>query len=127
MSKLRCKCGHTIVDQANNLPYKGQILPDQNIDGFDGVFDKIDTLIESITNGKRIDWINENFDGSVYPTDLKNSSMIYDLICSKFYELNRTIYQCENCQRIWIQIGETEVFAPFAPESQDCKDILKIV
>jgi hypothetical protein len=29
MSKLKCYCGHVIVDQANNLSYSADYLPDE--------------------------------------------------------------------------------------------------
>src|ERR1700754_1425748 len=124
MEKLRCKCGHVIVDQTDNIPYKRYILPvTQNVKVSDAICSYIDTLIEAIQSNKRLDWIDQNFSVPPYPTDLKNSDMIHDLLTGKLVETTQDIFECENCGRIAIQIGQTNLFEFFKPESDDSKGI----
>jgi hypothetical protein len=126
MAKLRCKCGHVIVDQTDNIPYKGYILPDTQTEHVSAAISThIDTLIEAIQSNKRLDWIEQNFSVPPYPTDLKNSDMIHDLLTGKLVATTQDIFECENCGRIAIQIGQTNLFEFFKPESDDSKGILK--
>jgi len=124
MSKLKCICGHTIVDQADNLPYKGYIIPDTEMDNLFDALDNIDTLTYAIKSNQRLEWIKNHFSVPPYPTDIKDSSMIFDLISNKLIETERDIFECENCGRIAIEVGQTNHFKFFKPESDDTKGIL---
>ncbi len=65
MAKLKCKCGHIIVDQTDNLKYKGYILPDTHVDDVSlNLTSNIDSLLDAIKNGKRLEWIKKYFDVS---------------------------------------------------------------
>lgn len=124
MAKLGCKCGHTIVDQVNYLPYKGDIIPDTE---FDGLLEKLGAVITSLTDanmdGTREEWIKANFlEG--YPTDLKDYQMIHDLFLKHYMNVAKTVYQCENCGGIWIQQRGSERFESFSPDSDKWKNIL---
>jgi hypothetical protein len=126
MAKLRCKCGHVIADQTNDIPYKGYILPDIKTENVSEALSKyIDSLIDAIQSNKKLDWIEQNFSVPPYPTDLENSSMIHDLLTGKLVETTQDIFECENCGRIAIQIGQTNFYEFFMPESEDSKGILK--
>jgi hypothetical protein len=125
MSKLRCTCGHVIVDQTNDIVYKGYILPDVHlIDVSNALTDSIDELTDAIRSNKRLDWINTHFDAPPYPTDLKDSSIIHDLISDKLISTAQDIFECENCGRVAIEIGQTNHFKFFSPDTSDTKGIL---
>ena len=122
MGKLKCKCGHIIVDQTDKLDYKGYILPDKLVDDVStNLTDNIDSLINSLKNGKKSEWIKKHFSSS-YPTDLKESSMIHDLL--NVIDKTQEIFECENCGRIAIEIGQTNRFEFFRPESDNSKGII---
>jgi len=126
MSKLTCQCGHVIVDQTYMISYKGRLLPDTEKETVaTSLTDSIDALSVANQEGKRLEWINQNFVVPPYPTDLKDSSMVYDLYSSSFIDATKTIYECESCGRILIQVGKTEKFKSFKPETDDTKGILK--
>ena len=123
MGKLKCKCGHVIVDQTDSLEYKGYILPDSHVEVVSNhLIHSIDTLLEATKSGKRLDWIQQNFKVPPYPTDAKDSEMIHDLITEK--TSTQEIFECENCGRIAIQVGQTNEFKFFTPDSEDTKGIL---
>jgi hypothetical protein len=124
MSKIKCECGHVIVDQTDNLNYKGYILPDSQVEKLSIVLtESIDSLIEAIKSGKRAEWIRENF-GKEYPGDLNDSSMIHDLMTHQLVNTTQDIYECVNCRRILIQLGQTREFKIFSPDKKDDQSIL---
>ena len=123
MGKLKCKCGHIIVDQTDNLEYKGYVLPDTLVEDVSvNLTNNIDSLIQSLKKGKKTDWINKHFQVPPYPIDLKESSMIHDLF--NVSDKTQEIFECQNCGRIAIEFGTTNQFKFFTPESDDTKGIL---
>ena len=125
MSKLTCKCGHIIVDQSDSISYKGYILPDTLLDEVSTTLtDGIDELLEAIKVNKRTEWSKKHFTVPPYPTDIKDSSMIHDLLSDKLVESTQDIFECENCGRIAIQVGQSDRFKFFSPDSDDGKGIL---
>lgn len=125
MSKLKCTCGHVIVDQMDNIPYKGYILPDTQVGKVSTVLtDSIDKLVNATNSSERLEWIKESFSIPPYPTDLKDSSMIHDLLLGVVVETTQDIFECENCGRIAIEIGQTNQFKFFSPDTNDTKGIL---
>ncbi len=123
MGKLKCKCGHIIVDQTDNLEYKGYVLSDTLVDDVSiNLTNNIDSLIESLKKGKKTEWIKKHFQVPPYPMDLKESSMIHDLL--NVSDKTKEIFECENCGRIAIEFGDTNQFRFFTPESDDTRGIL---
>lgn len=62
MSKMKCSCGNTIVDQADKLSYKGTIIRDQDKTGLSqSIMHEINSFIDSILLGEREKWIVENY------------------------------------------------------------------
>ncbi|POS00688.1 hypothetical protein Q361_1301 [Flavobacterium croceum DSM 17960] len=123
MGKIKCKCGHIIVDQTDNISYKGYILPDSKVLKVLNVFtESIDNLTDSIIQNKRDKWIKENFSDS-YPKNLKNSDMIHDLIIDILVETTQDIFECENCGRIAIEYGNENKIIFFSPDNTDTKGI----
>lgn len=125
MAKLGCICGHTIVDQTDNIPYKGHILPDTSIEKtWEEIANKIDTLIDSIQSNRKLEWIKQNFTVPPYPTDVSDSSMIYDLLSTSLSKSTQDIFECENCGRIAIEIGQTNHFRFFRQDEEGERGIL---
>ena len=125
MAKLRCKCGHTIADQEVNIPYKGYILPDKLLfDTSDKLTSIIDELVEAIKLDRRDEWVEKNFQVPPYPMDLRESSMIYDLFSDYLGSVEQEIYECENCGRIALQVGQSQYFKFFSPDNPDTKGLL---
>lgn len=125
MGRLRCKCDHVIVDTTDNLPYAADIIPDQSFyASYDRIEEVIDSLIESTKEGKRKEWIESQF-GTQYPKDLSNTQMIDDIFTSRLADLKQAMYQCEKCNRIWIQKGQSNQYVSFMPEDEAaCANIL---
>lgn len=124
MAKLGCPCGGRIVDQADNLPNKGFILPDKKFDEVSNIFNNVvDSLAQANLLDQKLAWIKEQF-GESYPTNLPDSSMIWDSLSSKLLTFQQYIYQCESCGRIAIQIGKTNQYQFFVPETKGPRLIL---
>lgn len=125
MSRLGCACGNTIFDTSDSLLYKGRILPDTKFyEISDFLTDIINSLTEANRLGERYDWIKKHFDVPPYPTDLSDGSMINDLLSEKLFENTQVIYQCKNCGRISIEVGQTNYFKFFKPDEGDTLGIL---
>jgi hypothetical protein len=127
MGKLKCKCGHIIVDQTDNLSYKGYILPDNELDNFFSFFEEtIDKFSNAIKTNSRIEWIKQNFSFPPYPTNLNDSSMIHDLLSGRLIDKVQDIFECENCGRIAIETGQKNNFKFYAPDDENTKGILNV-
>ncbi len=125
MGKLKCSCGQIIVDQEDNLKYKGHILPDFLVNDVSiNLTDNIDSLLDAIKKNRKLKWIKKNFNVPPYPTDLKESSMIHDLL--NISDKTQDIFECEHCGRIAIQIGQTNKFKFFSPDSDNDSRILNV-
>lgn len=125
MGKLACICGSTIVDQSNNLPYKGYIIPDTELDSTSEILSNtIDSLSDATKQSKRLEWIKDKFAVPPYPTDLSDSSMVHDVISTLLIDKKQDIFECENCGRIAIQVGQTNHFKFYKPENNDSRGIL---
>ena len=118
MSKLKCPCGFVIVDQTDNLSYKGSDAIS------DILVESMDSLSEANKNNRRLEWIKAHFKVPPYPVHLNDSSMIFDLYTSAQLDKTRVIYECESCGRIAIQVGNTDHFKFFSPDTKHTKGIL---
>jgi hypothetical protein len=125
MSKFLCDCGHVIIDQTDNLSYKADFIPDQHQEYlYQHIPDALAGLIKATQEGRRTDWIRQNFcDG--YPIDLTDESLVADLIGRYYLNSLRQMYQCEQCGRLWVQIGKANKYASFLPEDETGRDILR--
>ncbi|MFD2562620.1 hypothetical protein [Aquimarina rubra] len=125
MGKLRCVCGHTIVDQTNNISYKGYLIPDNQIDRvYDNISSSVSELLDSKDSNERMEWIKKNFFVPPYPTDMKDFEMINDLISKHTNEKTQSMFECENCGRIAIEVGQTSTFEFYKPENETVNQIL---
>lgn len=99
-------------------------MPDTYVENVsESLTSNIDSLIDAIKSGKRLQWIKGHFEVPPYPTDLKDSSMIHDLL--SVVNTTQDIFECDNCGRIAIQVGQTNQFEFYKPESDNAKGILK--
>jgi len=99
MSKLLCDCGHVIVDQTDDLPYKAEFIPAQ-------LEEEIFTALEPAI-------IDEN-----------SMESIAGRVSWVYASRSRSMYQCENCGRILLQRGKKNSFASFVPEDAHGRGIL---
>jgi hypothetical protein len=120
MGKLKCPCGFVIVDQTDNNPFKASLIRDNLIDDIsDSITENIDSLVDANNSNKKEEWIKANFSVPPYPTNLKDSSIIHDFMVRELIEVTQDVFQCENCSRIAIQIGQSNEFKFFSPDSEN--------
>lgn len=124
MSKLGCICGHTIVNQTDNLAYKAEFIRNQDLDAIDNRTDEIAKFIEAIKNDTRDKWLDD-FYGLDIDKSIANSSVVFDIIGRYTMNYESTIYQCEKCGRIKIQKGTSNKYLSFLPEDEEWRDIFK--
>lgn len=125
MSRMKCSCGYIISDSADDLPYKADLLPDQSFYNFmENVEEDLSGLFEAKNDIEKKEWIRKTLTDPSYPTDVKNSELISDVLTKHYRNSFRSIYQCEDCGRILIQKGNTNRFISFRPDNDDWKGIL---
>jgi len=103
--KIGCHCGEVIVDQADDLPYKGHLVPDQvwfaNYDAID------DEVIDPLADGQ---------------LDKKSAYRLARLIISRS---SRLMWQCAACGRLYID-GLDWQLRCFVPEGEPPdRDVLR--
>ena len=127
MSKLLCLCGHMIVDQSDYLPYKADLISDQDNEiFFQSVVNAIEKFIKSWKQGTLSELYDDEF-VEVYVKEGKVGDYINDVIAAGYAAYSRTIYECEQCGRIWIQSKDkNEQFFPYWPE-EDERGILRSI
>lgn len=125
MSTLGCRCGYTIRDDMYNLSYKGSIRRDQDEDFFyETVTRQLALLMAATSPEGREAWISHNFLPG-YPRDVDNEGMISDFLSGLEVRLMVTLYECENCGRLWLQEEPgSDKFVPYSPESRGPHSLL---
>ncbi|RYE25935.1 MAG: hypothetical protein EOP51_02190 [Sphingobacteriales bacterium] len=123
--KLACLCGHTIVDQTDHLPYKGHIIADTKIAGIYEAAGMAESFANAIKTGERANWIRDYFPNNREVIEMDDAAIIHDLLICKLLDITQTIFECESCGRIAIQIGQDNHFQFFLPEEKNVTGILK--
>lgn len=114
MSKLGCKCGHAITDQTDSLPYKASLLRDEVENEFwDEVHRELKPLVESAESGDKAA-IADAF-GQFSPL-FSAADNLLDRISSLYIQRMSTVYECQNCGRLWVQKQDSEKFFSYVPE-----------
>ncbi len=120
--KFLCDCGHVVRDQAGDLPYKAQLLPDQAWDAVEPIHQALAAFAEAVQEGRRDEWIAQHF-REVYPRDLSHEAVISDYLSGMSTWLRR-MYQCEKCGTIFIEKELGGSFVRFRPVDEDWQEIL---
>lgn len=120
MSKLRCLCGHVIIDQTDALPYKAYFIADEDEENFfQSTVSAIEKFVISWKQGKLSELFGDKF-VEVYLKRGEVGDYINDVIAGGHSVSSRTIYECEQCGRMWIQSrNKDEEFFPYLPEKEE--------
>ncbi|MBI3133816.1 MAG: hypothetical protein HYZ14_03990 [Bacteroidetes bacterium] len=124
MSKLGCICGHTIVDQTDNIIYKAHFVRDQDKEAIGEQTTDIEAFIEAVRKGQRDKWLNNYFGSDIYKT-LTDATVVNDIISRYNVKFESEMFVCQNCGRIKIQKGNENKFVSFLPEDNQWLGIFK--
>jgi hypothetical protein len=119
MSKIVCPCGHIIVDQADNLPYKAAYYADEDYEASFGKYvEMCSGYIKARDEERQEAFIIEHF-GKDYPRDLESAVVISDLLAGMRVLFGHTMYECEQCGRLLIfpVVGKNR-FVSYTPEGE---------
>lgn len=127
MSKLLCHCGHVIRDQTEDLPYKAEFIAHQ--DYYEalvkGIVSYVVRLMEAREAGQQDEFIFGSFPRTMYPADDVVASHLSDVITGRWITLDRDLYECEHCGRLWVQVKlDGSQFVSYVPES-DTRGVLR--
>lgn len=120
MSKLRCLCGHVIVDQTDYLPYKAYFIADEDEeDFFQSAVSAIAEFVLVREQGKLEEVYGRRF-VEVYSKDSGLKDFLHDTLAAGYVGSGRELYECEQCGRICIQSRDKdEQFFPYRPEKDE--------
>lgn len=124
MSKLFCKCGNIIADNADNLSYKADLLPDKLFYHF---FDQLDVSVSQFIEECEGGGLKQLLLRYMHSVGINNidkepiDDILHHTVTKYIFDISKQVYQCERCNRIWIQKSRTEEFVSFIPEG-DSRD-----
>ena len=103
--KITCHCGALIIDQTDELPHKGHLIPDQECFA---TYDAIDDhVIDPVADGRL------------------GREAAYREARKIIRQPTRLMYQCRSCGRLYIDDPKRELHC-FVPESeQTSREILR--
>lgn len=119
MSKVRCPCGHIIVDQTDNLPYKGKYFADGD---YAASFGRHITFcaeyVQAREEGRQAEFLTHTL-GETYPTALNGARVIGDDVAGLWAVFGHRMYECEQCGRLLIQpiLGRNQLIS-YLPETE---------
>src|SRR5690348_11743201 len=123
MSRLGCTCGNSIPDHTDFLPYKAYIREDEDTEKpIELLADVLERFWAAREQGRLADFLREcahsrsNGDMAAewevtYYQDKPLSDVLAHLIFPFWNNYDRTIYECEECGRLWIQVGRNRFVA----------------
>ena len=124
MSKLGCRCGHVIVDQTDSLPYKASLLRDEAENGFwDEVHGELKPLVEAAESGDKAA-VAQAFGEFAHWCSATDE--LQGRISSLYIHRMSTVYECQNCGRLWVQKDASESFVSYVPEDEAYGAILSV-
>ena len=123
--KFRCTCDKVIRDQTDSLTYKAHYISDQDWhDSYELISEKILEFMKAIDQGKEKEWIAEFY--NTKDTDWPSRKTVIEDIQTNFrMELEKTIYQCEDCGRLYIETEGSDYFQKFKLDEHENKTVLK--
>jgi len=125
MSKLKCICGHNIVDQTDFLSYKAEYFSDEDNELYYG---KLTSFLEKLVKEPTQDREDQFADGRFtekHSSRLALSDEINDFLAGLRMIFAHDMYECEQCGRLWIQPDPARnELVPYLPETNQ-RGILK--
>lgn len=126
MSRLGCKCGHIIRDHSDGLPYKASFLKDQQKEGFtDWMVRETQSYVVAAQTGSVKTWLLERgYNEEYINLQLSHGDIMHDHIYSKYLDLKRDLYECQNCGRLHVEISNDK-FRAYFPDSGGRNEVFK--
>jgi hypothetical protein len=123
MSKLVCSCGNVIPDQTDYLPYKGEVLKNQDREAFMcGVTGSLAEYIAGVRSRNLDEWHRERPWVQPGASDLTVLWAFLGWFRRKYCV---DVYECESCGRLWVQSGTgSQRFIPFAVDEPSAGRVL---
>src|SRR6266508_246430 len=115
--KFRCECGNIIADHGP-AHYKAEFISDQdNDDLMEEIEVNIKKMITALNDGEKLKEWRENFFGEEYPQNDTPEELLNWIIAALFAIYSRTMYQCEECGRLYIY-DQNDKLNCYKPETE---------
>jgi hypothetical protein len=116
--KLVCHCGHIIVDQSFDVPYKADYFADGDYESsFGRLIAWCAEFVQTSEAGKQGEFLARHL-GDRYPQDLTVADIIGDMVGGLLASFGHEMFECEQCGRLWLQptLGKDK-FVSYLPET----------
>ncbi len=115
--KFRCTCDAIICDQTDSVPHKAWLLPDESSDEFySGASELIAGYMQAVLAGREIQWLNDNVSEEYSKLGLDRESIVHDLLVRFHIRLNRVVYLCYKCGRLFVSDPHSKNLLAYSPE-----------
>jgi len=123
VSKIGCACGHVILDQTDDLPYKATLLPDVHCDEYWNLANlEIQSYFDAAQSGSLNEWLAArglSFSG----VSSNHGSILRRRLSSLYSMFSKDVYECESCGRLHVE-SEGNDFVSYSPDSRGFNKIL---
>jgi hypothetical protein len=111
MPKLGCYCGASILDQTDFLPYKGEILKDQDNFAFLAEFTtEMCSYLAAVRTNRLDEWLATR----PWYKDSTDESVVYRMQVGPWLKYRVLVYECPECGRLLVQENtDSDRFIPF--------------
>jgi hypothetical protein len=126
MSKIACLCGNVISDVVCPCPTEGWVTGDQDGERLqEESFAAVKSFLAALVAGRKEEWIR-GFFLKEYPADLADESVLSDVISYFERRYHRSVAECEQCGRLWVQVRPGEnVYRSYLPDEGGYAAILR--
>lgn len=126
MSKLECgRCGHLILDVADDLPYKAFVVPDAgDLARREALSIALAELVAARDAGTRNRWFRKHFPHDP-PAGATDDDLVFHLLANADGRVRRLMYECAECGALHLQERHGGLrFACYAPTDGAAPGIL---
>lgn len=122
MGTITCRCGHYISTSREKAPFEASFIPDKSLDKLgEEVYAQLTALITATQNGHTpAQWLGLTSSSK----EVEEALVTWNIWGQAFSALSRSIYQCEVCNRVYIETNTPNHFRSFLPEADDSQSIL---
>jgi hypothetical protein len=126
MSKMKCICGNVISDVVCPCPTEGWLTGDQDRERLQAEsFAAIKSFLAALIAGRKEEWIR-GFFLPIYPANLGDESVISDIFSYFERRYEKSVAECEQCGRLWVQVRPGEnIYRSYLPDQDGYAAILR--
>lgn len=109
MGTFTCACGHVIRDTTYPTDGAGMLYWEKDQEAINVQVASAVRDFLAVRASYQRDWWLKSFFSSDYPVDLDDADIIDDIYSKFAFEYGLSVYQCPQCQRIYVQKSHLKI------------------